>query len=320
MRNSSNVPRRVGAPLLAAGLALAGGPALVGTAAAHDLWLEPDLFEASDARSPIAVHVRVGERLTGEAVPRSERRILRFVALGAGDEVPIEGVDGVEPAGWLRLPSDGATESPAATGSPPPSARGATPPTVARAVDATTWVLGYQSDHATIELAAARFERYLRDEGLEHVIARRAESGRTDAPGREAYARCAKSLVAIGARGVSGADAARSADALHGRRLGCPLELVPELDPYRLRPGEQLPVRLLFRGEPIAGVRVAALSRERPEDVRVARTGRDGRALFTLDREGLWLVKAVHMEAAPPGLDADWESWWASLTFLRRSE
>ena len=30
---------------------------------------------------------------------------------------------------------------------------------------------------------------------------------------------------------------------------------------------------------------------------------------------GVWLIKAVHMIAAPPGSGAEWESFWASLTF-----
>jgi hypothetical protein len=30
---------------------------------------------------------------------------------------------------------------------------------------------------------------------------------------------------------------------------------------------------------------------------------------------GVWLVKAVHMIPAKPGTNADWESYWASLTF-----
>ena len=31
--------------------------------------------------------------------------------------------------------------------------------------------------------------------------------------------------------------------------------------------------------------------------------------------DGVWLVKAVHMVPLPKGQDADWESFWASLTF-----
>ncbi len=40
-----------------------------------------------------------------------------------------------------------------------------------------------------------------------------------------------------------------------------------------------------------------------------------GRVIFAVDLAGPWLVKAVHMEAAPENARADWASWWASLTF-----
>jgi hypothetical protein len=29
----------------------------------------------------------------------------------------------------------------------------------------------------------------------------------------------------------------------------------------------------------------------------------------------MWLVKAVHMVPSPAGVQADWDSFWASLTF-----
>ena len=41
----------------------------------------------------------------------------------------------------------------------------------------------------------------------------------------------------------------------------------------------------------------------------------DGRVRFKLPRTGMWMIKAVHMIEAPAGADADWVSYWASLTF-----
>jgi uncharacterized GH25 family protein len=43
-----------------------------------------------------------------------------------------------------------------------------------------------------------------------------------------------------------------------------------------------------------------------------ARTDAEGRVRFRLPQGGMWLVKSVHMI---PGAKADWESYWASLTF-----
>ncbi len=46
-----------------------------------------------------------------------------------------------------------------------------------------------------------------------------------------------------------------------------------------------------------------------------ARTDVHGRVRLPLGGAGVWMVKAVHMIPAPPGSGADWESFWASLTF-----
>jgi hypothetical protein len=40
---------------------------------------------------------------------------------------------------------------------------------------------------------------------------------------------------------------------------------------------------------------------------------------FRLRPGGMWLVKAVHMVPAPAGANADWASFWASLTFEMRA-
>jgi uncharacterized GH25 family protein len=97
--------------------------------------------------------------------------------------------------------------------------------------------------------------------------------------------------------------------------LGFTLELVPEKNPYSLRPGDTLPVRLLFRGQPLAGALVHAALHGQPDAGASARTGPDGRAKLKLSRDGFWMIKAVEMGPAPQGVDADWQSLWASLTF-----
>jgi uncharacterized GH25 family protein len=99
------------------------------------------------------------------------------------------------------------------------------------------------------------------------------------------------------------------------RPLGFPLELVAERNPYALRADEDLPVRLTYQNRPLAGALVVAINSMDPAEKLSARSDRDGRVRFRLSPRGMWLVKAVHMVAAPAGSDADWRSYWASLTF-----
>jgi uncharacterized GH25 family protein len=93
------------------------------------------------------------------------------------------------------------------------------------------------------------------------------------------------------------------------------LELTPEADPYTLAPGERLTVRLLYEGQPLAGVLVMALDAKNARAPDQVRSDANGRATFTLPRAGAWLIKAVHMIEAPGDAGAEWESFWASLTF-----
>lgn len=43
------------------------------------------------------------------------------------------------------------------------------------------------------------------------------------------------------------------------------------------------------------------------------RTDEQGRAGFRLDCPGIWMIKCVHMP--PADVKAEWESFWATLTF-----
>jgi uncharacterized GH25 family protein len=74
-------------------------------------------------------------------------------------------------------------------------------------------------------------------------------------------------------------------------------------------------VRLLYLGEPLAGAQVEAIPAAAPRGKQVARSDALGRVRFRLAGRGAWLVKAVHMRRAEDPAEADWESFWASLTF-----
>jgi uncharacterized GH25 family protein len=162
--------------------------------------------------------------------------------------------------------------------------------------------LGYASHPSLVTLTGEKFAQYLNEEGLEAVAAIRARRGQTGSI-RERFSRCAKSLLLI-AKDGTGTDQA----------FGFALELVAERNPYLMAAGEELPVRLTYQGKPLAGALVVAFNQRDPSAKLSARSDANGRARFRLPRAGMWLVKAVHMIPATE-TDADWESFWASLTF-----
>ena len=163
------------------------------------------------------------------------------------------------------------------------------------------------SQRSFVDLEADRFNAYLEAEGLDAVIKTRQRRGEAATNGRELYSRCAKALVRVGAAaGSAGFD----------QVLGYPLELVPRTDPYALSLPGTLRLALTFSGKPVAGVLVVAFTAEQPQQRLRARTDARGEVRLRLDRPGRWLVKAVHMVELPDtDPQADWESYWASLTF-----
>ena len=222
----------------------------------------------------VGVKLRVGMNLEGDPVPRYASLIRQFLVATDSDRKPLPGREGADPAGFLRATGTGME------------------------------VLGYFSSPSRIELPAEKFNAYLEDEGLDPVIAARARRGQADTPGRELYSRCAKSLILSGP----------ASEAKGDRRLGFPLELVAERNPYALRDGGDVPIRLLWQGRPLEGALVVAVNSAAPKEKLSARSDSEGRVRFRLRPGGMWLVKAVHMVPAS-GADADWQSYWASLTF-----
>jgi uncharacterized GH25 family protein len=146
------------------------------------------------------------------------------------------------------------------------------------------------------------FNAYLNMEGLEHIVQR---YGTGKPPIREHYSRGAKALLSLGTPEPMQTD----------KRLGLPLELIAEKNPYVSGAAKDLPVRLLYQGKPLADATIIAFNKAAPETKTRLRTDRDGRVRLRLDQPGVWLVTSVHMWPAPKGSSAQWESIWASLTF-----
>lgn len=157
-----------------------------------------------------------------------------------------------------------------------------------------------------IELKPKKFEDYLKEEGLTDVLAWRAERGETATPGKERYSKYAKSLL------VSG-----EANGFASHAVDFVIEIIPETDPYKLKAGDALPILVMFRGKPAADLQIESAwagAGGRRTTV-VGRTGVDGRLTVPLAAAGKWRIHTIRMERCAEPAVADWESFWASLTF-----
>ncbi|MBL8176036.1 MAG: DUF4198 domain-containing protein [Bryobacterales bacterium] len=246
-------------------------------AEAHDLYLMPEKFVLA-APGPLRVVFQNGDAFpVGSSSVKPERLRNTRVTMQAGG-AEFEGIraEAKRTVASVRVPGEG------------------------------TAVLVGQTLPNFIELAPAKFASYLKHENLGHVQKWREEHGESAKPGRERYSKYVKSLVRVG-RG----------DAFHGRPAGLTIEIVPEADPYALRPGADLPVQVLFRGKPAAdvAVEVAYLAGGKAVVKVVGRTDANGRLKAPLAAAGPHRMHAIVMERCADAKAADWESFWASLTF-----
>ena len=252
---------------------------LAATVSAHEFWLRPSDFNPQPG-AIVGLHLELGDFDAGERYTRNPAHVREFVAFAPGDDAahPIPGRPGSDPAGMVRVNSPG------------------------------LYLAGYLSNPTTATIEAAIFNPYLEEKGLRHVITRRADTALTGAPATERFSRAAKTIFAVGdprATDASGFD----------RRIGFPVELVPEANPLTLAPDQALPILLLVDGEPTADAQVTAWPAARPEDRITLRTDQHGRVSFALPADGAWLIETVHMTELANDPEAQWASIWASLTF-----
>jgi len=254
---------------------------LAGTAPAHEFWLLPRFFVAPGTRQSIPVFV--GENFTGTRWAGKSSRLTSFVHYA--------------PHGTLdctQAAKAADTLNTAVTLGPP-----------------GVHVLAFSTNNAFVELEGSKFNAYLRQEGLDAVLAQRQQRGELAKPGREAYRRCAKTLIQVG---PAGSDTARTYACVAGH----PLELVPDQDPYALKAGASLTVRVLADGLPLRGALVQVWQRGPGQPTAPPiklHSNQNGRVLFRLSGASSYLVSAVRMVPAAAAKTADWQSTWATLTF-----
>ena len=165
---------------------------------------------------------------------------------------------------------------------------------------ATLWVgLAPKS----IELKPDEVKEYLDEIGAPEAV-RRAWSEQNPKRWRELYTKHAKTFVRVGVP---------EGDRSWAEPVGLALEIVPEKDPTALRPGEDLPLRVLLRGKPVPSFAVG-LVREGETHGLLKTTDEQGRVAFPVAKAGRWLLRATDVRRSSRP-DADWESDFATLTF-----
>jgi uncharacterized GH25 family protein len=249
-------------------------------AQAHEFWITP-VTASLKVGDTARLTLEVGEYFEGEVLPISSAQTAssqQFSKAGARDLTPALGQRGANGSIPVALSTPG------------------------------TNLVTFEGHPNLITLSADTFNAYLHDEGLDFVKAERQRIGKANSPGRERYRRHVKTLLRV--------DPAADSDAVASVVVGQRLELVPLNNPLSLKPGGTLTLKVLFEGQPLAGTLVKAWHKRTGQTLTVrARSNAQGEVSLDLPHPGAWMVSAVHMVAVTGSQDADWDSFWANLSF-----
>lgn len=243
---------------------------------AHEFWLQPDKFLYQKGEV-LKLNFMVGEDFTGERWDLKRHRLVRFDHhAGSYSNGLIEAVVPGEGNNLeIKLEHEG------------------------------THLFVMQSNNAFIELEAEKFNAYLKEDGLEDILAYRTKTNTLDKGAREYYQRSAKLLVQAG----------NKPDETFNKTVGTPIEIIPVTNPYALKQGAEMKFQVVFEGKPLAFTLVKVWNRkDNRTAVQNIYTEKDGTFTTRLSNTGMWMVSCVKMVPAKEA-GADWQSYWGSLVF-----
>ncbi len=245
---------------------------------AHDLWLVPAESAHTKVGHPVLVRAHSGMNFpVSEHAPDPAAFAKRVVIRLDGSAATLDAAGKEDKSGLLRFVPE----------------------------RAGLYIVAVETPPKLITLSAEQFNEYLVADGLPHIYRLHAKEKTLDQPGREQYSKFPKALVQVGEGGAGDPS----------RALGLTLEIVPLSNPFQLKTGDTLRVRVLYRGQPLAD---ANLGWDHPDDGEppsgTVRTDATGEALVPIARTGLMTVRLTHM-TRPKKDDYEWESFWTTLTF-----
>lgn len=252
---------------------------LISTAGAHDLFLKLDTYISSpDAKATV--------RLFNGTFQQSEGRVLQD---------RLENISMVAPDGKVISPELNSWRH-----------EGQTTLFDVQPITTGTYIIAVSTKHREITLKAADFNGYLEHDGIPDILADRKQKGELNKDAHERYSKHVKAIFQVGDKITES----------YKKPLNYPVEIIPQQNPYALKPGQTLEVLCLLEGKPIANQFVMFGSEPwgGSSSSFTTRADAQGIARIELKRSGKWFVKFIHMSSlGDPKLN--YESKWASLTF-----
>ncbi len=168
-----------------------------------------------------------------------------------------------------------------------------------------TFVFAVALKPREIKLTGKEFNEYLLHDGLPQIYELRKKEGILDKDAVEYYSKYPKTIIQVG----------NKIDNSPTQSIGLPIEIVPKVNPYELRKGDELEVAVLFRGKPLPDAEIAWSHPGRGEGFAGSiKTDELGQASIPLIKAGPYVIRLTHMEWVKKPTH-EWESYWTSLTF-----
>lgn len=176
-----------------------------------------------------------------------------------------------------------------------------------------TGLAGVAAHPDYIALPVEMFTNYLEHEGMTDALAAFKE-GNNLTTIRERYTKHAKAVFQVG----------KPLTDDYKTPLGYKVEIFVDRNPGEVKVGEEMPIRVLYEGKPLAnqivyvgqGKKNPGQKATVPEAaVYSLKTDAEGRAKFKIPDKDKWYVQLIHMRKLANDEDADYESNWSTITF-----
>ncbi|MEO8171668.1 MAG: DUF4198 domain-containing protein [Sediminibacterium sp.] len=251
---------------------------------AHEFWFMPNKFFYS-IREVARIRFMVGEGFEGENWSGNKEKIQQLFHYTPSEEIiDISEKLSAHPGDSLQLPLQ----------------------------EEGTHMVVFNSNNSFISLESEKFNEYLKEDGLDNAARYRKEHNEENKKSTEHYQRSIKTLLQVGYKLT---DACTKTTVL-------PLDIIPEKNPYAIPSGRSstAPVkvrfRVLFQHNPLPGALVKIWYREPGKKAQMDTLRTDKKGWVTAQRHvGRYMVSCVYMAHTPDDKEAEWQSYWGSLSF-----
>lgn len=245
-------------------------------ALAHDFWLVPQKFLVKLGETqPVLVNTGMDFPVSVHAI--EPERVTQFISVRDGEKRNITEYE----------------------------IRGESLATELTFKESGTYVLGISlKPTPKVNLSAKEVNDYLlSDEGDKKLYALRKKEGRLDEDVTYCYSKDAKTIIQVGDK----------PDETPAKLLNLSLEIVPKINPYKLKKGDDLKITVLFKGKPLARAELDWSWAGHGETFAgKTETDHDGTATVPLAKAGPYVIRMIHTHQIKSD---EWQGHWSSLTF-----